>query len=284
MLNQAGLPDGVLNVISHRQQDAAATTRILIEHPVIKKINFTGSTQVGRIIGDLAGKNLKPVVLELGGKAPAIVCHDADLSDAARSCALGAFLNCGQICMSTEKVLIDSLIYEAFSQELKTATEGIFGRGAGFLQSRAAVEKVQDLVDDAVKHGATLLLGSSLIQESPSLPLMPIIISNVQPNMRIYHTESFGPVVSLIPFESEEQAVSIANDTEYGLSAAVFTRDLRRGLRIARQIESGAVHINGTTVHDETALPHGGVKSSGFGRFGSSGLDEWVKTKTITYK
>ncbi|KAH6665495.1 Aldehyde/histidinol dehydrogenase [Halenospora varia] len=282
VLKQAGLPSGVLNVIAHRQEDAAAITEPLTKHPSIKKINFTGSNHVDRIIGSLAGKALKPAVLELGGKAPAIVCRDADLLEAAKSCALGAFLHCGQICMSTEKILVDRYIYEDFVQELKFATQRLFPDGVRFLQSSAATTKIEDLIRDAVTHGAIILSGSLSVEKAPYGSLLLTILGNVNKEMKVYFTESFGPLVSLIPFDYEEEAVTMANDTEYGLSAAVCTGDVRKGLLIAERIESGAVHINSMTVHDETEIPHGECKARGFGRFGSHDLDEWLKTKTIT--
>jgi acyl-CoA reductase-like NAD-dependent aldehyde dehydrogenase len=249
----------------------------------IKKVNFTGSTTVGRVIAELAGKNLKPVLLELGGKAPAIVWKDANLKNAAEKCVLGSFLHSGQICMSTERIIVHKDVQQEFELLLQSFASAMFGE-AGVLISKAGVEKNKRLVRDAIAKGATLLHGSVDTQESSETRMSPVIIKYVTPGMDIYQQESFGPTVSLIIVDSEEEALRVANDTEYGLSAAVFTEDLRTGLRFAKGIESGAVHINDMTVHDETALPHGGMKSSGFGRFGSIGLDEWVRTKTVTFK
>lgn len=248
MLNKAGLPAGCLNVLYHRPEDAPKITTALIEHPAVKKINFTGSTAVGRIIAASAGKNLKPVLMELGGKASAIILEDADLTKAATQCALGAFLHSGQICMSTERILVHKDVKAKFLEAFKGAAEGIFGgdKPAPVLVQSANVEKNKRLIAGAVKGGAKLVIGSHEIEEphpetkeASSTRLRPIIVDGVKKNMELYSTESFGPSVSVMEISSEEEAIEIANDTEYGLTSAVFTENLGRGLRIAKQIESG---------------------------------------------
>jgi len=289
IFHNAGLPAGCLNTIYHRPgPDAAKVTSALISHPAIKKINFTGSTAVGSIVASQAGKLLKPCVMELGGKAPSIVCEDANIQTAALQCALGAFLHAGQICMATERIMVHAKIAEDFKAALKGTMDQVFGEqgmGVPQLVTAAPVEKNKKLLEDALSKGAKAVYGDPSHHESSKTKMRPVIIESVKPGMDIYHTESFGPTVSLYVVDSDEEAIGIANDTDYGLSSAVFTEDLRRGLKIARQIESGAVHINSMTVHDEAALPHGGVKKSGFGRFnGLPGLDEWVRTKVITWK
>jgi acyl-CoA reductase-like NAD-dependent aldehyde dehydrogenase len=286
-LNEAGLPKGVVNFISTDVAHAAEVTNALISNPDVKKVNFTGSTAVGRIIGKLAGQNLKPVVLELGGKAPAIVWEDANLDIAAEQCTLGSFLFSGQICMSTERIVVHKKISQEFQKKFLESIEAIFSskEDAPILINANAVEKVKKLLRDAVSKGGSVVSGDIDAQETSKTRLRPIVVSKVTPEMDLYKTESFGPSVSLIEVETEEEALRIANDTEYGLSSAVFTEDLRTGLRFARGIESGAVHINNMTVHDESGLPHGGVKASGFGRFNASaGLDEWTKSKTVTWR
>lgn len=287
----AGLPAGVLNMLTHAPADAPAITRTLVEHPHIKKINFTGSTTVGRIIGQLAGAQLKPVLLELGGKAPAIVWEDADLDRAAMQCALGAFLNAGQICMSTERIIVHRRVAAAFEAKLVAAVRTLFPASADapVLVHQPAVDKNKALLRDAKGKGARLLGGGDGevdvdAAEATPTRMRPVIVSGVTTDMDLYRTESFGPSVALYEIDSEEEALRIANDTEYGLTSAVFTEDLRRGLRLAKGIETGACHINSMSVHDEAALPHGGAKASGYGRFNSIGLDEWLRTKTITYQ
>lgn len=279
-----------MNTIYHRTSDAAKVTTALISHPAVKKINFTGSTAVGAIIASQAGKFLKPVVMELGGKAPSIVCEDADIGNAAFQCALGSFLHAGQICMSTERILVNAKVADQFREALKGAMDQLFavkadGTGAPQLVNSLPVTKNKKLLDDAISKGAKAIYGDPSHNESSATRMRPVIIENVNEKMDIYHTESFGPTVSLYVVENDEEALRIANDTEYGLSSALFTEDLKRGLAIAKQMETGAVHINTMSVHDEPALPHGGVKKSGFGRFnGVAGLDEWTRTKVITWK
>ncbi|KAG6037581.1 hypothetical protein E4U40_004640 [Claviceps sp. LM458 group G5] len=286
VLRDAGLPKGVVNLLVHEHSDAAAVTSSLITDPRVKKINFTGSTAVGRIIAKQAAEHLKPVVLELGGKAPAIVWEDADLDLAAQQCALGSFIHGGQICMCTEKILVHKAIKDTFRQKLAAAVAAMFpseGEAIVLINS-AAAHKNKQLVADAIERGATILHGDVAAHESSTTRMRPIVVDNVTADMDIYKTESFGPTVSVLDIESEEEAIRIANDTEYGLAAAVFTQDLRRGLRLAEAIETGAVHINSMTVHDESALPHGGAKSSGYGRFNASlGLEEWTRTKNVTF-
>lgn len=287
VFHEAGLPAGVLNMLVHSPQDAPRITANLIAEPAVKKINFTGSTGVGRIIGRLAGENLKPVLLELGGKAPAIVWEDADLDNAAFQCALGAFLNSGQICMSTERILVHKNVRAEFEKRFVGAIDQIFGSApdAPILINSAAVTKNKALIKDALAKGGALLYGNPDAVEKSDTRMKPVVITNANREMEIYQTESFGPSVALYEIETEEEALEVANDTEYGLTSAVFTEDLRRGLRFAKEIETGAVHINSMTVHDESALPHGGAKASGYGRFNTAtGMAEWVRTKTITYK
>jgi acyl-CoA reductase-like NAD-dependent aldehyde dehydrogenase len=257
-LHDAGLPPGVLNLIAHKQEDAAEITNHLISHPAIKKINFTGSTNVGRLIAAQAGKHLKPVLLELGGKAPAIVWEDADLELASMECVVGAFLHGGQICMSTERIIVHENIASKFETAIKDAVGKFAPKDAPspILISSAGVTKNQALLKDAVSKGATIIHGDP--STASGAKMNPVIIKDIKKDMDLFHTESFGPTVSLFTVKTEEEALELANDTEYGLSSAVFTSDLARGLRFARGIESGAVHINGMSVHDETALPHGG--------------------------
>ncbi|KAH6889631.1 aldehyde dehydrogenase domain-containing protein [Thelonectria olida] len=284
ILQEAGLPKGVLNFLTCSPANAPDVTKALVESPTVKKINFTGSSNVGRIIAQMAGKSLKPVLLELGGKAPAIVCEDADLDVAAKECVLGAFMYSGQICMSTERILVHKSIRPALEEKLKEWVELVFSSEADApkLITGHAVTKNKGLVRDAVSKGASLVCGNIDVEESTKTRLRPIIVSNVKPEMEIYKLESFGPTVSVIEFETEEEALRVANDTEYGLSSSIFSKDLRKALRLAKRIETGAVHINKMSVHDEAALPHGGAKSSGFGRFNTS-MDEWLRTKNITY-
>ena len=286
VFREAGLPDGALNLLSSEPASAPDIAKALISSPHIKKINFTGSTMVGKIIGKLASENLKPVVLELGGKAPAIVWEDADLDLAAKQCALGSFINSGQVCMCTERIIVHKAVAPEFKKRLIANVDSIFGaKDQGLvLINEGAVRKNKKLVQDAVQKGAAVLYGDAELQEKSPTRMRPIILDKVTRDMAIYYGESFGPSVSLFEVADETEALELANDTEYGLTAAIFTKDLQKGLSFARKIESGAVHINSMTIHDESALPHGGAKASGYGRFNASyGLEEWVRTKTVTF-
>jgi acyl-CoA reductase-like NAD-dependent aldehyde dehydrogenase len=214
------------------------------------------------------------------------VLDDADLALAAQGCALGAFMHSGQICMSTDRILVQKSISGKFVEQLKGAIEAIFPSNgeALVMVSPAGVKKNKALLKDAASKGAEVIFGDINAEEAAPERMRPVVVKGVKKGMDMYYTEAFGPTVSLIEVEDEKEAIRIANDTEYGLASAVFTNDLARGLRIARKIETGAVHINAMSVHDEPSLPHGGVKASGYGRFGTSGIEEWVKTKTITFQ
>ncbi|KAI0390296.1 aldehyde dehydrogenase [Xylariaceae sp. FL0594] len=284
VFNDAGLPKGALNYISTNPANAPAVTESLIAHPQVKKINFTGSTAVGRIIARIAGQHLKPVTLELGGKAPAIVWEDANLELAAECCSMGAFLNSGQICMSTERIIVHKKVSQAFQEHLRAVVTKMWPEA--FVHINAlAVEKNKRLARDAASKGAIVLTGDINAEEASATRLRPIVLGGVTEEMDIYKQESFGTTVSVLEVDSEEEALRIANDTEYGLSSAVFTEDLRIGLRFAKNIETGAVHINNMSVHDEVSLPHGGAKASGYGRFNASaGFDEYLRSKTVTWR
>ena len=285
-LVDAGLPDGVINLITNDPADAADVVDELIAHPLTRRINFTGSTKVGRIIAEKAGKHLKRVLLELGGKAPMIVLPDADVDRAVKAANFGAFFHQGQICMSTERAIVDKSLIDAFSSKLADRASGMKvgdprepDTVIGPLVNKAAIERVTELVNDAGSKGAEILSGGEA--DGPCYP--PTVVKGVTRDMRLYSEESFGPVLAVMAADSPEQAVQIANDTEYGLSAAVFGRDVPAALEIAQRIESGICHVNDTTVHDEPQMPFGGVKASGFGRFGGrAALEEFTELRWIT--
>jgi acyl-CoA reductase-like NAD-dependent aldehyde dehydrogenase len=285
VMREAGLPDGVLNVITNAPDNANAVVAALIAHPTVRRINFTGSTRVGRMVAETCARHLKPCVLELGGKAPLLVLEDADLDEAVKATAFGAFMNQGQICMSTERVIVADAIADSFVDRLaaKAATmkAGAAQSGAvlGSLVSAEAALRVKSLVDEAVAKGAVLRAGGKI-----DGPLMDAtVLDHVTSAMSIYKEETFGPVVSVIRTQTVDEAVSIANDTDYGLSAAVFSRDVSRALQVAQRIESGICHINGPTLYDEAQMPFGGIKNSGYGRMGGkAGLEEFTELRWIT--
>jgi benzaldehyde dehydrogenase (NAD) len=282
----AGFPPGVVNIVTNAPKDAADVVGALIDHPAVRRINFTGSTAVGRIIAKRAAEHLKPCLLELGGKAPLIVLEDADLDEAVKAAAFGAFMNQGQICMSTERIIVVDAVaadfVQRFAVKAKSLATGDPREGKtplGAVVDQKTVKHVNSLIDDATSKGATIIAGSKADQV-----LMPAtVVDGVTQSMNIYRDESFGPVVGIIRAKDEADAIRIANDSEYGLSAAVFTRDTARGLRVARQIRSGICHINGPTVHDEAQMPFGGVGASGYGRFGGkAGIEQFTELRWIT--
>jgi len=283
---EAGFGGGVVNLITNAPKDAGDIVGALIDHKAVKRINFTGSTAVGRIVAVRAAQNLKPVLLELGGKAPLLVLDDADLDEAVKAAAFGAFMNQGQICMSTERIIVDARIADAFVAKFKakvaTLATGNPREGKtplGAVVDLKTVGHVDALVADALKAGAVKLNGGA----NDGVLMAATVIDQVTPSMKLFREESFGPVVAVIRARDEAHAIELANDTEYGLSASVFTKDTARGLRVARQIKSGICHVNGPTVHDEAQMPFGGVKSSGYGRFGGkAGIDSFTELRWIT--
>jgi benzaldehyde dehydrogenase (NAD) len=283
---EAGFTGGIVNLITNAPQDAADIVGALIDHKAVKRINFTGSTAVGRIIAIRAAQNLKPVLLELGGKAPLLVLDDADLDEAVKAAAFGAFMNQGQICMSTELIIVMDAIADAFVAKFKAkvATMATGNPRAGKTPLGAvidlkSVQHVESLVADAVGHGAAKISGGT----ADGVLMPATVIDKVTSSMKLFREESFGPVVAIVRARDEADAIALANDTEYGLSAAVFTKDTVRGLRVAKQINSGMCHINGPTVHDEAQMPFGGVKASGYGRFGGkAGIDSFTELRWIT--
>jgi benzaldehyde dehydrogenase (NAD) len=283
---EAGFPAGVVNFVTNAPADAGNVVGALIDHPAVRRINFTGSTAVGKIIARRAAEHLKPCLLELGGKAPLIVLDDADLDEAVKAAAFGAFMNQGQICMSTERIIVVDSVADDFVARFKAkvATMAVGDPREGTTPLGAVVDAktvahVQGLIDDAVASGAELANGGA-----SNGVLMPAhVVDKVTPSMKLFREESFGPVVAVIRAKDEADAIALANDTEYGLSASVFTRDIARGLKVARQIKSGICHVNGPTVHDEAQMPFGGVKASGYGRFGGkAGIDAFSELRWIT--
>jgi acyl-CoA reductase-like NAD-dependent aldehyde dehydrogenase len=283
---KAGLGGGIVNLVTNAPQDAADVVGAMIDHPAVRRVNFTGSTAVGRIIAKRCAEHLKPVLLELGGKAPLIVLEDADLDEAVKAAAFGAFMNQGQICMSTERIIVVDAIADAFVQKFQTKvatmTVGDPREGKtplGAVVDDKTVAHVRSLIEDALGAGATQLNGG----EAQGVLMPAHVLDGVTPAMKLFRDESFGPVVGIVRARDEDHAIELANDTEYGLSASVFTRDTARGLRVARRIQSGICHVNGPTVHDEAQMPFGGVKASGYGKFGGkAGIDSFTELRWIT--
>jgi benzaldehyde dehydrogenase (NAD) len=286
-LQEAGFPPGVVNYITNAPQDAGAVVEAMVAHPAVRRVNFTGSTRVGRIIAMTCAKYLKPAVLELGGKAPLVILDDADLDEAVNGAAFGCFANSGQICMSTERIIVDEQVADEFVRKFTDKAKSLpLGDPRkpepvvlGSVIGMSTVEHCNALIDDALAKGAKLLCGGKADNT-----LMPAtLLDRVTPQMRIYHEETFGPVKAIVRVKGVEEAIACANDNEYGLSAAVFGRDVARAFNVARRIDSGICHINAPTVHDEAQMPFGGVKGSGLGRFGGkAGIAEFTELRWIT--
>jgi acyl-CoA reductase-like NAD-dependent aldehyde dehydrogenase/ABC-type branched-subunit amino acid transport system ATPase component len=286
VLQEAGLPPGVVNVVTNAPKDAGAVVEALIAHKAVRRVNFTGSSRIGKIVARKCAEHLKPVLLELGGKSPLIVLDDADIDEAVAAAAFGAFANQGQICMSTERIVVDEKVadqfVERFAAKAKSLSVGDPREGKAILGSlidRSAAERVTSLVLDACSKGASLVAGGSV----NGTLINAHVLDKVTPQMRIYEEESFGPVTTVVRVNGDEEAIRVANDTPYGLSAAVFSRDVTRAFAVARRIDTGICHINGPTVHDEAQMPFGGVKDSGYGRFGGkAAVAEFTELRWIT--
>jgi benzaldehyde dehydrogenase (NAD) len=279
----------VLNFVTNAPEAAADIVEAMIAHPAVRRVNFTGSTRVGRLIAQSCARHLKPAVLELGGKAPLLVLDDADIEAAVAAAAFGAFANSGQICMSTERIIVDRHVADDFVRQLKTKVDGLSvgdprdtaagPKALGAVIDRTTVERCNALIADAVRLGAVLVCGGAV----ESLVMPPTLLDHVTPAMRIYHEETFGPVKPIVRVAGVDAAVDCANDTPYGLSAAVFGRDIARAWRVAQRIQSGICHVNGPTVHDEAQMPFGGVKDSGYGRFGGkAGIEAFTELRWLT--
>lgn len=283
---RAGLPRDVVTVVTNGPDESLDVARALIRHPAIRRINFTGSTRVGQIVAMEAAQVLKRCLLELSGKAPLIVLDDADLDLAAASAMTGAFFNQGQVCMSTERIIVLDAVADAFVDKLVAKTSTLSAADPrdqaaplGRLINEDAARRVAGLIDDAVALGATLRMGGAVA----GAVMQPAVLDHITPNMRIYREESFGPVASVIRVRDAEEAISVANDTEFGLASAVFSRDPARCAAIADRLETGICQINGPTVFDDPTMPFGGMKSSGYGRFGgTAALDEFTETRWLS--
>jgi benzaldehyde dehydrogenase (NAD) len=282
---EAGLPAGVLQVLP----GGAEAGEAMCTDPNIRMISFTGSTAAGRRVGELCGKNLKKVALELGGKNSLIILEDADLDRAASNVAWGAYLHQGQICMATGRVLVHEKIAAELTKRLVTkanhlpAGDPATGQVAlGPIINERQRDRVHAIVQDAVKEGAVLEAGGTY----DKLFYKPTVLSGVRPTMRAFREEVFGPVANIITFATDDEAVALANDTEYGLSAAVISKSIGRAMAIADRLTSGIVHINDQTVNDESVNPFGGRGASGNGGAmgGPADMDEYTVWRWITIK
>jgi len=282
----AGLPAGVLNIVTHAPGQAAGIGDELVENPAVRRLNFTGSTGTGRRLAEAAGRNLKRIVLELGGSNPLVVLGDADLQYAVDAAAFGSFLHQGQICMSARRIIVERSIADAFTEKLIAKTAGLKVGDPkerdtiiGPLINGQALSTVAARVQDAVDRGARVLVGG----EAAGPCYRPTLVTDVPADSPFAMEETFGPVASIEVVDDADAAIERANATGYGLSAGIITGDLERGMALARRIESGIVHVNDQTVGDEPQMPFGGVKDSGWGRFGGrAAMDEFTELRWVT--
>ncbi|GAA5968104.1 hypothetical protein JCM3765_005851 [Sporobolomyces pararoseus] len=286
VMAEAGLPEGVLSIVHIAPGDAAKVVEAFIAAPEVRKVNFTGSTRVGSIIAATCGKYIKPVTLELGGKAPAIVCEDADLDHAVNAIKFGAYFHSGQICMATQTAIVHESVADKFadlfsakhpkaSNESTSQMRGLF--------TEASAQRTKEIVEDALKKGAKVVAGEEQPSDENGNIIQPRLLKGITEDMRIYKEEMFSPTFSLITFKTDEEAIKFANDHDYGLAASIFSKNISRAHNMSKHIDAGMVHINGATIHDAASMPHGGWKSSGFGRFnGLEGIREFTQLKVTT--
>jgi acyl-CoA reductase-like NAD-dependent aldehyde dehydrogenase len=290
ILHEAGLPAGVLNVITG---PGGVLGDALVSHKGVNMISLTGSTEVGRHVAEICGRDLRRCTLELGGKNAVIVLEDADLDLAVESVAWGAFGTTGQRCTATSRVIVHKTVQQAFTDRLVAAAEKLsIGNGLdpqidmGPLVNKGRVKAVHEYTRVGQQEGARLLTGGDALNNdeySNGAFYKPTIFTNVSPTMRIAREEVFGPFVSILPITSYEEAVQVANATEYGLSTSIFTNDLHVTFRAMRDIESGLVYFNAPTTGAEIHMPFGGMKASGNGHreLGSHAVEEFSETKSI---
>jgi succinate-semialdehyde dehydrogenase/glutarate-semialdehyde dehydrogenase len=288
LAEKAGVPKGVFNVVT--TENAAAVGKVMCESELVRHFSFTGSTEVGKKLGALCvGSTVKKVSLELGGNAPLLVFADADLDLAVKGAVASKFRNAGQTCVCANRILVEDAIYDAFSKKLADAVAKLkVGPGdepgveIGPLIDQKAIEKVERMVAEALASGAVALTGGKKHPAGTQF-YTPTVLADVTREMRVNTEEIFGPVAPLIRFKSEDEAVSIANDTPFGLASYFFTRDVNRAWRVAERIESGMVSINDGIFSNEV-IPFGGWKQSGLGREGGvEGLDEYLETKFVNF-
>ncbi|MEO9526796.1 NAD-dependent succinate-semialdehyde dehydrogenase [Roseibium sp.] len=283
MAEKSGLPAGVINIITG---DAPAIGEEMCENPALRKLTFTGSTRVGKLLAANAGRNMKKISMELGGNAPFIVFDDADLDRAVDGAIASKFRNSGQTCVCANRFYVQAGVYDAFADKLKAAMADQLKVGSGLetgvtqgpLINEAAVDKVADHVKDALSKGGELVSGGARPQ-GPGTFYEPTLIKGATAEMKVAHEETFGPLAALFRFETEDEAVRLANDTEYGLACYFYTQDLGRTYRVMERLQYGLVGVNEGVVTTEVA-PFGGVKDSGLGNEGSKyGLDDYLNVK-----
>jgi succinate-semialdehyde dehydrogenase/glutarate-semialdehyde dehydrogenase len=284
LAERAGIPAGVLNVVTGVAREVGGE---LTANPIVRKLSFTGSTEVGKILLKQCADTVKKVSMELGGNAPFIVFDDADLDAAVEGAMMSKYRNSGQTCVCANRFLVQDSVYDAFAAKLTRATQDLkvgFGLEEGVNQGplidQAALDKVEEHVADAVSKGAKVAIGGARHERGGTF-YQPTVLTEVTTDMKVTKEETFGPVAPLFRFKTEEEAIELANDTEFGLACYFYARDLGRVWRVAEALESGIVGINTGIISTEVA-PFGGVKESGMGREGSKyGMDDFLEIKYL---
>ena len=289
LAHRAGVPKGVINLISVSEENVAEVGDELCTNKDVRKISFTGSTNVGRALIAKTASTIKKVSMELGGHAPLIIFEDADIDEAVEGAMANKYRNSGQVCVAANRIFVHEKIYDNFakilsekSAALKVSDGREDGAQIGPLITMSAVNKVQSHVDDAVEKGATVMTGGSLDNAGKQF-FKPTVMTNVTNKMKIFYEETFGPVAPLIKFSTEEEVIKMANDTNYGLAGYFYSRDIGRIYRVAEALEYGMIGINAGVISSEVA-PFGGIKESGIGREGAAeGIDEYLETKYMMF-
>jgi acyl-CoA reductase-like NAD-dependent aldehyde dehydrogenase len=286
LFEEVQLPKGVFNVVTCSRDNVAEVGDELVANPRVGAVSFTGSTAVGRQVAGKAGQMLKKACVELGGKDSLIILDDADMELALNAATFGTFMHQGQICMSVEKIVVDESIAAEFTErfvaKVKTLNVGDpheMPNVIGPIINQRQLDKIHGQVTDAVEKGAQLLAGGTF----EGLFYQPTVLTGIKPEMRVYQEETFGPVAPIITVRGVEEAIAVANDSEYGLSAGIITRDEEKGLAVANRLQTGMAHINDSSVNDEPLVPFGGVKSSGLGRHGGrASVEAFTELRWLT--
>lgn len=286
ILEEAGVPPGVFNVITCSREHVGEVGDELIANPLVHGVSFTGSTAVGSKIAARAGGLLKKCCVELGGKDALLVLDDADIELAVNAATFGAFMHQGQICMSVERIIVDEKIADEFTEKLvanarklKVGNPRELANCIGPVINATQLRKIREQIDEAIAQGAELLCGG----KNDGLFIEPTVLGSVTRDMRIFREETFGPVAPIIRAANVEEAIEIANDSDYGLSSGIITRDEEKGLRVAQRLRTGMAHVNDSSVNDEPHVPFGGIGASGVGRHGGKpGIDTFTELRWIT--